>query len=336
MLTPPTRASEYAVHGVLITFRRPSELAGMLACLAAQGRKLNSLIVIDNDGDRRIEALVKDGADAANLVQYIPAPANLGPAGGLALGATHVLREANDSDWIIFFDDDNPPRTPNSLAEITAFAEEMLRRDPDLAGVGLIGARVDIRTGLGVRLPDEALVGPIEVDYVGGNQLPCLRVAAIRDVGLPDPRLFFGFEELEYGLRLRSAGRRLYASGELWRREREAYGRQALDPRPARTVRVPSWRDYYSTRNLVWILRRNRSHLGAARVALRRAIVKPLYSLPYQPRAALAHLALGIRATFDGYTGRMGRTVEPATSKPPDAAFKSGSRQPATAKEAPE
>lgn len=314
MSASPTTASAHTVHGILVTFRRPTELSGVLARISAQTRRLDSLVVVDNDGDRGVEALVRGVPEAANSVRYVPAPTNLGPAGGLALGLAHALPEAEDSDWVVFFDDDDPPRTLTLLAEITAFAEDMLLTDPDLGGVGLVGARFDMRTGFAIRLPDEALHGPIKVDYVGGGQFPCLRVAAVRHVGLPDPRLFFGFDDLEYGLRLRAAGRQLYVSGDLWRRERQAHGHLGLDRRPNRIVTVPSWRDYYSTRNLVWILHLNRSNLAAARVTIRLAVAKPLYNLPRRPRAALAHFALGIRAAFDAYTDRMGRTVEPIVS----------------------
>jgi glycosyltransferase involved in cell wall biosynthesis len=300
-----------ALNGVLVTFRRPAALCVTLKQLAEQTRRLDRLVVVDNDADPRVSAVVAENDDAAGSVEYIAAPDNLGPAGGLALGTSQVLRSADDSDWIMFLDDDNPPRTADMFSEITAFAGEVLRQDPDMGGVGLIGARFDVRTGLSVRVTDQELRGPVQVEYVGGGQLPCFRAAAMRDVGLPDPRLFFGFDDLEYGLRLRAAGRQMYVNGELWHRERCTYGLIGIDRSPSRTIKSLGWRDYYSTRNLVWILRSNRRHTAAARVVGRRVLAKAIYNLPRSPLTAWAYVALGTRATFDAYAGRMGRTIDP-------------------------
>jgi glycosyltransferase involved in cell wall biosynthesis len=304
-----------AVHGVLVTFRRAAALDATLKQLAKQSRRLDALVVVDNDADPWVREVVAANSDAAGNVEYIDAPDNLGPAGGLALGTSEVLHTANDGDWVMFLDDDNPPRTADMFSQITLFAEEMLRRDPNMGGVGLIGARFDVRSGLSVRVPDEELRGAVRVQYVGGGQLPCFRVAAMREVGLPDPALFFGFDDLEYGLRLQAAGRPLYVNGDVWYRERHVYGLLGIDKLPSRAIKSIGWRDYYGTRNLVWILRSNRHHVAAARVVARRVGAKAVYNLFRNPASAWGHLALGARATFDAYAGRMGRTVDPAIGR---------------------
>jgi hypothetical protein len=42
------------------------------------------------------------------------------------------------------------------------------------------------------------------------------------------------------------------------------------------------------------------------------AFAKPLANLVRTPRLAVAHLGLGLRASRDGWTGRLGRRVEPS------------------------
>jgi glycosyltransferase involved in cell wall biosynthesis len=300
-----------AVHGVLVTFRRPAELAVTLRRLAEQTRPLDTLAVIDNDSDPRIKHLV-DSVKIPAEVTYLPTAENLGPAGALALGANHILHHAGDADWVMFFDDDDPPRTASTVAAIVAFAERMRQVDQTTAAVGLVGARFDFRTGLTVRVPDDALRGPVPVDYVGGGQMPCYLAGVMREVGVPEPCLFFGFDDLEYGLRLRTAGHRLYVDGEKWAGERFDRGRTGLDRRPSKHVRPLGWRDYYSTRNLVWILRRHRRHRAAARFLALRVVAKAAYNSVRSPRLAWRHLNLGARAGLDAYRGRMGRTVEPS------------------------
>jgi glycosyltransferase involved in cell wall biosynthesis len=301
----------HALHGVLVTYRRPESLAITLKQLSQQSRRLDTLVVVDNAGDPETRRALAANPSVATDVEYLASPENLGPAGGLALGSRQVIGRAADADWVMFLDDDNPPRTLEMFSELTAFGEEIRQQDPQMGGVGLIGSRFNVRTGLGVRLADDELHGPVRVDYVGGGQLPCFSVEAMREVGLPDPRLFFGFDDLEYGLRLRFAGRPLYVSGEFLHRERGVYGILGQRKPPNRTITTLGWRDYYSTRNLVWILRHNRRHMAAVRVVMRRVVAKAAYNVTRDPTTAWTHVALGTRATFDAYTGRMGRTIEP-------------------------
>ena len=299
-----------AVYGVLVTYRRPAELATTLQRLSEQTRPLDTLVVIDNDSDPATKHLV-DSLTTLREVAYVAAPENLGPAGALALGTSQVLRSADATDWVMFFDDDDPPAAADAIERTTTFAERMRVSDPALAGVGIVGARFDIRTGLTVRVPDDELGGPVAVDYVGGGQLPCYLAGAMADVGLPDARLFFGFDDLEYGLRLRAAGYKLYVDGDEWATLRSARGRTGLDHRPSKQVRPVGWRDYYSTRNLVWILRSRGRHVAAARFMAVRIVGKAAYNVTRSPRLASSHLRLGVRAGVDAYRGRMGRTVEP-------------------------
>jgi len=306
----PGRAG--AVHGVLVTYRRPDELAVTLQRLAEQTKQLDSLTVVDNDADPLVHEIVADVSGVAGGVNYYSAPENLGPAGGLSFGASRVLRTADEGDWVMFLDDDDPPRSVDMFSETTAFAEEMVRRDPNMAGVGLVGARFDSRTGLAVRIVDRELSGPVPVDYIGGGQLPCYRVAVMREVGLPDPKLFFAFDDLEYGLRLTAAGHQLYMNGETCLRERRAKGLIGIDRRPSRKLAQLSWRDYYSTRNLVWILRSRGQHVPAARVVTRRVLAKAALNIPHSPRLAWAHLVMSGRASVDAYRSQMGRTIDPA------------------------
>ncbi len=300
-----------ALYGVLVTFRRPRDLGETLRRLADQTRRLDTLVVIDNDADPRAREVVSATVRVAGRVDYVPAPQNLGPAGGLALGLLHVLRTADDADWVMFFDDDNPPRTAEGVSEIVQFAEEVVRRDPDMGGVGLVGSIFDVKSGRTTRVSDADLSGAIPVAYIGGGQLPCYRAAAMREVGPPNAKLFFGFDDLDYGLRLQAAGKNLYINGDLLARERRIYGLMGTDKSPSRRITALGWRDYYSTRNLIWILLQQHRRIAAVRVIVRRIVAKSAYNLLRSPRVTLAYLCLGFRAVCDAYLGRMGRTIDP-------------------------
>lgn len=297
-------------HGVLVTYHRPRELRDTLRHLAAQDRPLDRLVVVDN-GDDDQEVLAREAYTAAGSLQYLRAPENLGPAGGIALGMRHVLESADDRDWIVVLDDDDPPTEPGQLAGLADFAAAMSGRDPRTAAVGSVGARFDLRRGRLVRPDDDELAGPVPVDYIGGNQLPTYAVASVRSVGPTATELFFGFDDLEYGLRLRRAGYSLYADGDLWLRLRAHLGR--LGARDAAEVPPdPPWRRYYATRNLIWILRDHRRPWTAVRVTLLAGLARVLVDTARRPGTGGRTLRLGWRAVRDGWTGRLGRRLEPS------------------------
>jgi hypothetical protein len=136
-------------------------------------------------------------------------------------------------------------------------------------------------------------------------------VRAVRAVGPFKAELFFGFEELDYGLRLRAAGWSMYVDGDRWRAGRTMLGRLDVSGGPSLNLPEPGWRHYYGLRNLLNILVSSR-HLGAAaRITLLTGLAKPLLNAPRQPRRSLRLLRLNWNACRDGWRGRLGRTVEP-------------------------
>jgi rhamnopyranosyl-N-acetylglucosaminyl-diphospho-decaprenol beta-1,3/1,4-galactofuranosyltransferase len=314
-------ADPVRVHGVLVTYRRPGQVSTTLDRLRNQSRPLDSLVVVDNGSDDAVAALVRRFADGGLRVSYVDPGDNLGPAGGFALGMGLLLDEADDSDWIFLFDDDDPPFYDDAIENALDFALKMTALDPDTAGVGISGGRFDQRRGRVVRVGDDEIQGPVRVDHITGGGMPGYRVAAVRRVGELRPELFFGFEELEYGIRLTRSGLSLYADGDQWRRRKEDKREQGLLPsediseRRSSTTNVRiaenSWRRYYSLRNLVFILREIGADRAALEVAVGRGILKPLVNLPLAPRLAVASLRTGTRAVIDGWRGHLGRRVEP-------------------------
>jgi glycosyltransferase involved in cell wall biosynthesis len=302
--------------GVLVTFRRPHELEVMLGRLADQQRPLDLLTVVDNSPTPDAELLVERYRAAGHEAVYLPAPDNLGPAGAVALAMGRLLATAADDDWVVLLDDDNPTEGPGQLAELLEFARRMRRQDPRLGAVGLVGARFDWRRGQLVRIRDDELTGPVPVDYIGSGQFPFYSVRAVRAVGPFKAELVVGFEELEYGLRLRRSGWSLYVEGERLRRLRLRWGRLGVSGAPSRRLAELTWRRYYGLRNLIHILLMSGRHDAAIRVTLLVGLAKPLLNAPRDPRRSWRYLRLNWRACRDGWSGRLGRTVEPEVRSP--------------------
>ena len=300
--------------GVLPTYRRQHLIGEAIERIGRQGRPPDRLVVVDNEGSAETEAIVRGlGAN----VEYLGMAENMGFAGGVAAGMRRVLEFAQDEDWIVLVDDDDPPRFDDALERLERLAEECLARDPKTAAVGISGGWFDWRRGRMRRVPDAELVGAVPVDHVAGNCLPCFRVSAVRAVGPFCDEIFFGLSELEFGLRLWRAGYSLYGHGEMWLASRTAAGRLERVLRPSRGLPDMNWRRYYTTRNLIFILRRFDHPWTAVRVTLVPGLAKPVANLFVHPREAVRHLGLSLRAIRDGWTGRMGRRIEPDGGRRP-------------------
>jgi len=299
------------IHGVLVTYRRRQQLVASLMAVVSQTRAFDRFVVVDNSPSTDNERAVRDLVPEA---EYVAAPENLGPAGGIAVGMRHVLAHAGDDDWVMTLDDDDPLPEPGAVAMLADFAADSRASDPATGGVGLQGTRFDRRVGRIVRVPDDDIHGAVPVDCIAGNLCPLYAVRALRSVGTPRAELFFGLEELEFGLRLRRAGYSLYGHGPSWYEGRVRGGRLGIRIAPTRSLTEPTWRRYYSLRNLVWILRAIGRPRSALRVTVIAGVAKPVANLPVHPRAAYRHLRLNLAACRDGWMNRMGRTVEPTAS----------------------
>lgn len=293
-------------HGVLVTFRRPEDLRRSLDALAEQTQALDTLVVIDNDADSRVERLVTSHRGAAPDVSYVPMPDNLGPAGAIHAGVAAVLAHAADDDWIVLFDDDDPPERRDCLEQLGVLLVELRSTEPSCAGVGLWGATLSSWSG---RVRAEPSRVPAPVTYVPGGSMPHYLVGAVRAVGAPEPDLFFGFDDLDFGLRLRDGGFSLFSSG--LARE-HGVGHMVDGRRASARSAPPTWRRYYSLRNLIVVLRDHGELRGALVMSVVAGVVKPVLNLVRNPRVAAANLSMNARALLDGWRGRLGRTISPS------------------------
>ncbi len=296
------------VFAIVVTYRRPAELARALTAIGDQTLHVSGLVVVDNGGpSEETQTLVERCRDAGLDAELIVPGRNLGPAGGRAVGMEAAMKLADDDDWLALFDDDDELPAPDTLEGLLRFSQELRVSDPTLGGVGLRGARFDWSRGRTIPIPSRVLAGgPVAVDHLHGNFFPLYSVAAVRDVGTFRPELFFGFEELEYGLRMIDAGYPLFVHGKLAQSYELRHSRDPQRTTPRLGLDEPRWERYYSLRNVLWILIHRGHALRAARVAFVRGFAKPIANLPLHPTAAISHLRLGVRAVRDAWGNRLG------------------------------
>lgn len=314
------------IHVVLLTYRRPHALQRALLALGAQSFKPVSLVVVDNDAGQSGREVVDRISEEQVWVDitYLATGENLGPAGGRALGADHVLRRAEKSEWVLFLDDDDPLPESVTIEDLFTFGLRMRSIEPRTAGVGYRGGWFEPKKARFRPLWTDPASGAARVNHLHGGFFPLYLAEALRAVGLFRGDLFYGFEELELGLRLDDAGYSLFAFNERRAEVEIALGHPPVLAKPRYAIEEPDWTRYYALRNLLVILLSRRQRWVAARVALVRGIVKPGVNIPIHPRWALSALRGNSRAILDAYRGRLGRTVEPARSAPVELAAEDG------------
>ena len=298
-------APHAAVAAMLVSRRRPHDTDRTLSRVLAQTVPVRPLLVVNVEADAATREVVDAWAAGHPQVEYLPVVDNIGPAGAVHIGIETLLRRRPDADYIALFEDDDPPPEDESLARLVGHLERQLP-DRRIGGVAFYGARFLQRWAI-LRRATVSDDGYADVDYLAGGQVPVFRRALLEEVGTYDPTLFFGFEELEFGLRARAAGWRLHVIAGGSGRHPTGAGRPG-------TLPEWNWRRYYSLRNLIVILLRRRRRLAALQVALGRGIIKPLLWLPLRPSSAVRHLRYNFAAIRDALGGRLGRTVPPGTS----------------------
>lgn len=302
-----------ALYLIVPTYKRNDRLRALLRALAQQTLWPAAIVIVDNATSSECRRTTTTSTDLP--IVYIPAGSNLGPAGGTSLGFAAALALARDQDWLMRCDDDSTLRVPDQLSAIVQAADERRSHDPTTAAVGTHGAVWDPRSAHLRKLPSRGHPYPQRVDYLATNHFPVFLAGAARSVGLFRHDLFFGHDEVEYGLRLRQAGYSIYRV-----RNPQPSGGSAqpkgiqstrAGARRSQTTQV-GWRHYYSVRNRV-ILAREYGGSAAPALATVQPLLAALAQLPWSPRASLRRLRLSVKALVHAHQGRMGRTVEPGT-----------------------
>jgi rhamnopyranosyl-N-acetylglucosaminyl-diphospho-decaprenol beta-1,3/1,4-galactofuranosyltransferase len=196
-----------SVYAVVVTHRRPDELAKSLNALCTQTTAPDHLIVVDNDNDERVRDLA---AGQPIATTYLGSRRNLGGAGGFALGMLHAL--SLGADWVWLADDDGRPQGPEVLSTLLACAEKhglaevspMVcdMADPERLAFPLRRGTAWRRRVSELRTGTEDLLPGIASLFNGA----LFGASTLEAVGVPDFRLFMRGDEVEVHRRLVRSG----------------------------------------------------------------------------------------------------------------------------------
>lgn len=239
--------SHETIAVVVVTHDRADLLAGMLDGLAAQTRRPDAVIVVDNAStDHTADVL----AARTDLPLHVITQDNLGGAGGFHRG----VRAAYDAGWdrVWLMDDDVVP-APDCLATLMAVDEDCLiavREDRSGTLVEKAAIDFDLRNPLAIR-PKRSTVDTVYADRASMPQLVevhnvafegfMARRSVVEEIGFPDPAFFIFYDDAEYAVRARNAGRRILAV-------RDAVLVRQLDFNQQHDL--SGWKGFYMYRNL--------------------------------------------------------------------------------------
>ena len=236
-----------SVAVVIVTYNRADLLTRMLDGLAAQTRPADAVYVVDNAStDHTREVLHRH--DLPLRVSH--SEDNLGGAGGFHLGVKKAYEAGHDRIWLM--DDDVVP-TPECLEVLLAQDEACVAAvREDVAGRLVEKAAVDfdLRNPLAIRpkratvdatYPDRAgMPARVELENVAFEGF-MFRREVVDAVGLPDASFFIFYDDVDFAVRARRAGFRIWGI-------RDAVLVRQLDFDQQHDM--AGWKGFYMFRNL--------------------------------------------------------------------------------------
>ena len=215
---------------VVLNYRTPDDTLLAVKSLLASRRRVEDIIVVDNDGhddgsrrnsNGRLREALKD---VWSGIDYMQTEENRGFSGGMNVGIREALARGADRVLLANSDVIVPPDCVTHLEQCLDRIPEagiagpvvLARSDPDrVASLGMSYARLSGRMrhrGAGTRLGGLELPVGRAVDGVSG----CLMLVereVFEAIGLLDEDYFFGFEDLDFCLKARRTGFATVLSG---------------------------------------------------------------------------------------------------------------------------
>jgi rhamnopyranosyl-N-acetylglucosaminyl-diphospho-decaprenol beta-1,3/1,4-galactofuranosyltransferase len=237
-----------SVAVVVVTYNRADLLGRMLDGLAAQTHEPDAVIVVDNASEDHTRKVL-DAHQGLHL-QRIHLDENTGGAGGFRAGVQAACEQGFDRIWLV--DDDVVP-APDCLEVLMSHDEACLMSvREDIRGhlVEKAAVNFDLDHAWAVRPKRDS----VETRYGDRHAMPELvelhnvafegflvRREVVEAVGLPDDEFFIFYDDVDFAMRARRAGYRIWAV-------RDAVLVRQLDF--DQKLALDTWKGYYMYRNL--------------------------------------------------------------------------------------
>ncbi|WP_234193929.1 glycosyltransferase family 2 protein [Pseudacidovorax sp. NFM-22] len=264
------------ICAVVVTFNRRELLLECIEALLTQSYPVSSVLVIDNASTDGTYEQMRSQYGAHDVVTYRRLPSNTGGAGGFNEGIK--LASEGDFDFLWVMDDDAAPdatcletlvSTINGEANTVAVAPRVVGLDGhiQLLHRGRVGGRLvpEIQQAIPKSAYDSGEIKEIDTaSFVG----LLFRATCVKDVGLPEAKMFIYNDDVEYCLRLKELGKLLLVPAAIIRHKDKPRVEYKSIIGKRRILLVPMARYgfiYLNRRNLVWTIKK---HLGLTPLVL--------------------------------------------------------------------
>src|SRR5690606_16970541 len=240
------------IAAFIITFNRPETLERTIKELLSQTLPPELILIIDNSTDEKTKEMV--ARNNSPKLMYYSMGENAGPAASAAKGLSTLHKMG--FKWILWQDDDDPPLEKHYNKNLILTAKKI---GNNIGIIGTVGTRLNPITGLLNRILDEELEKTefVDVDLIGGGHHMIINSEVIDKNCLPNPELFFGFEELDFCLKVKRKDYKVIVPSKIYLQKRARTGRLGLSKNKEKSKQklTPKsfWREYYSFRNLIYI-----------------------------------------------------------------------------------
>ncbi len=291
----------YAVF--IMTYQREVILADTIHKLLAQTIPPAKILIVDNDPEK--SALhITDTFPGVNI-SYYATGYNSGPAGA-AYYALKILFEEG-WQWMLWMDDNDPPHFENVIENILKIPDQYVETGK-VGMIGAVGVLFNKKVAKTIRIPDDQLQGIIEVDNIAGNMLPMIHRRVLEKNIFPDKELFFGFEELDYSLAIKRGGFAVLVSGEELLRHRRNANRLNFRRKTYQVKKTDKlWREFYSVRNVVYILRYKEKFFTGVASMFFRVLGKSMVGFRWGWKYGSLNLKYLWSGFYDGFNKHLGK-----------------------------
>jgi GT2 family glycosyltransferase len=289
----------FKIAVVIVTFNRCDELVKTISAIQNQGILENDIIVINNNSTDNTKNILD--SNYKNILS-LHLNENIASAGGFSKGMQTAYEKGYD--WVWLFNDDSRP-VEGSLKSIL----EHLNSDKIQIGLLKIANKDENNKAVllywnGVRKPVSVDVSNdiVKTDLITFDGC-IISKKTIEKIGYCDPLYFMGTYEFDYCLKAKDAGIGVYTLPNGLIEDGKLGGKNG----------TPPWRQYYNTRNHLWLALNRKSFVIFKGWLIRE--IKYTLSIILSGDKKIMRLVFKLRAIRDAFLNKRGKRYDPIKYK---------------------